>query len=554
MLKMFTELEVLVKETTCRVSRRQVGAGIVEYLLLVVFIALVLIVSLLFFSGQPLRRILSCGQLHSQLIPTVHEGTPERDHPIEAPASAWGLRHSPPVSVLIGLITGVLLLASVRLQIRDVDLYWHLLAGHEILSARTIHGIGADWSFAPDPQPWVTTQWLAEVALHVVHALTGWPGLVAYRTITAAAAVVLLANSTLRGRPAILAGFPYVIAATAVVAVSQERSNQASLIGAAALGGVLVCALSTGRLPRWWLMFPATWIWANFHGGWVLVPMVLMLVALGRALDHGIRDQIALKALSLSLFSAVIGTLTPAGSASTLAILRFSGATDAIEEWRPTTPMDQLGLLTAAMAVLIIVSMSRTRTPRSTVLAAVLLLLFSWTAMRNVAPALLILAPLVADRLTLAFPTVGTTPEPRWAAPVGIVIAGIFTVGGLAMLPGRDLLPTDEYPVQLAQRVGMLPGTQRVLNDYNLAGLVLQFAGPGDMVGIDGRTDRYGPRYIEDYLGLEGLHGEWEALLGELKPTSALLEQESALAHVLVEERGWRSLGEENGYVLLISP
>jgi Flp pilus assembly pilin Flp len=48
MARLFTDLEVRIRES---IASRQEGAGIVEYLLLVVFIALALIVALTFFSG-----------------------------------------------------------------------------------------------------------------------------------------------------------------------------------------------------------------------------------------------------------------------------------------------------------------------------------------------------------------------------------------------------------------------------------------------------------------------------------------------------------------------
>lgn len=49
MTRLFTDLELRVRDA---VSRKDEGAGIVEYLLLVVFIAIVLIVALAFFSGR----------------------------------------------------------------------------------------------------------------------------------------------------------------------------------------------------------------------------------------------------------------------------------------------------------------------------------------------------------------------------------------------------------------------------------------------------------------------------------------------------------------------
>ena len=52
MLTFLTQLEFHVRDFLGRSSRRDEGAGIVEYLLLVLFIALVMIVALAFFTGQ----------------------------------------------------------------------------------------------------------------------------------------------------------------------------------------------------------------------------------------------------------------------------------------------------------------------------------------------------------------------------------------------------------------------------------------------------------------------------------------------------------------------
>jgi hypothetical protein len=181
-------------------------------------------------------------------------------------------------------------------------------------------------------------------------------------------------------------------------------------------------------------------------------------------------------------------------------------------------------------------------------------MIFALMAIRNVAPALEILGPLVAARLCLAFPTVGRRPEPRWSAPLGVVAATVMVVAGLLTVPGRAHLPSEEFPVQLAARIGELSSAQRVLNDYNAAGLVLFFAKPTDQVAIDGRTDRYGADYIGSYVALEDVKGEWAALLDRLDPTVALLKADGPLAHVLVAERGWQRLGASGDWVLLQEP
>jgi Flp pilus assembly pilin Flp len=52
MLAILTSLEINVRELLSRATRPDAGAGIVEYLLLVVFIALAMVVTLAFFTGQ----------------------------------------------------------------------------------------------------------------------------------------------------------------------------------------------------------------------------------------------------------------------------------------------------------------------------------------------------------------------------------------------------------------------------------------------------------------------------------------------------------------------
>lgn len=460
-----------------------------------------------------------------------------------------------PFRAVLGLLVGCMLYLLTRPALLDVDLYWHVLAGRELIDGVGPGQVGATWSFAPDPAAWVSTQWLSEVLLAGLYSLGGWSAFVVMRTLTAAIAMAVLSRTTLRGRPTALAAFPFLIASAAVMSVSQERPQQATLVGAALLGGVLVRGLDAGRLPRWWLVLPLTILWANLHGGWVLVPVALGLIAAGRLLDHGPTDRVMPRALVLALGAVLAGSLTPSGPSGTWAVMRFAGATDTIIEWQPTTPTADVGYLTLAMLLVIGIAWSRpTRIPRSEVLATASLTIFGWIAWRYVAPALLLIAPLVAHQLTRAFPGVGRTPEPRWSTSLGVGLATVLMLAGLATVPGRDHLPRGEFPVELAARIAELPAGQRVLNDYNTAGLVLFFGGESTRVGIDGRADRYGQDYITAYARLDDLGGSWSTLLTDLNPTSALIKTESPLAHVLTTERGWEVVGTEGDWALLTAP
>ena len=237
-----------------------------------------------------------------------------------------------------------------------------------------------------------------------------------------------------------------------------------------------------------------------------------------------------------------------------MAVFRLRKSAEAIQEWQPTQPTYSIGILTILMLILLGIGWTRSgRVPLSELVTALVCLVFAWTAWRNVTPGLVLLAPLTAHRLVAAFPE-AERREPRWSRPMGIALATLLTLAGLVGMVGRSHVPYSTQPIRLAQSIAQLGGGQRVLNDYNVAGIVLYFGGEGVRVGIDGRADKYGPEYIEAYLGLQNLKGDWKALLTRLDPTSALIPADTALAQVLQSDYGWQVRGREGGWVLLTAP
>lgn len=457
-----------------------------------------------------------------------------------------------PFLAVLGIAVGFGMLMLGSTELRDVDLYWHILAGEELSSGVPPGSVGRSWSFSPVDGDWTTTQWLSEWLLFQMVEFGGWAAPAAMRVATGGLGLLILARSTLGRFPVSRSAVPFALAAASVVLVSQERPQQATLVGAAALGGVLLDVLQTGKTPRWYVALPLTTIWANLHGGWVLVPAVLGLGAVGRALDSGLRDRSARRAGTLAAAAVLAGMVTPAGLEGLTAAWRFREAAALILEWQPTQPTYSIGVLTVAMLALLGLGWARSAlVPRSELLAALALAVLAWSAWRNVAPSLALLAPLVSSRLVAAWPPTSER-EPRWSRPVGLLMASAMTIGSLAGMQGQSHLPYSTRPVDLSMAIAELPAGQKVLNDYNVAGLILFFGGPTTRVAIDGRADLYGADYISDYFDLTDLQGNWRSLLASLDPTAALVLTDSALAYELAEIRGWELLGVEGNYSLLV--
>ena len=259
-----------------------------------------------------------------------------------------------PFLAVLGLLSGLLILGTAQTTLRDIDLYWHLVAGSELAAGTPVGSIGRDWSYASSTSPWISTQWLSEWALFYLHDWGGWAAMAAVRVTTFALVLGALALTTLRGRRVPPASGPFIVAGSAAWLVSQERPQQVTLVGAAVLGGVLIMGLTGKSLPRWWVALPLTVLWANMHGGWVLVPAVLAMISAGRVLDHGLRDRTARRALGLACAALALGAFSPAGLSNVTAAVRVSNAAaGVIAEWDPTAPISVGGSMTVAMLILI---------------------------------------------------------------------------------------------------------------------------------------------------------------------------------------------------------
>jgi hypothetical protein len=320
---------------------------------------------------------------------------------------------------------------------------------------------------------------------------------------------------------------------------------------------VWLAAVRDGRWPRWWVIVPATVVYANVHGLWVIVPAVLGIAVLGRWLDHGLHDPAALRGLTLAAATTAVGAISPLGIANITAILTFRDATALISEWQPTTTAFGPTWIFAALAGLAIVAWARgphARPARSEVLLILALVAFASTALRNLPPAALLLAPIVARRCTEAW---DVRPHPTrrresqvLTAAAATILVGCGAVAGTTWWVG-DPLP-DKLPFGIAERLEARDRPLRLFNEYNVAGAVL---GVTDQVtlGVDGRSDYYGGDYIADYQAVISAKPGTFKRFQAADPDAALLRHSSQLTQVL-QDRGWVITDRERDWVLLEPP
>jgi hypothetical protein len=187
-----------------------------------------------------------------------------------------------PMRGLLPLWAGVavyvlFLLAGNRLLI-DPDTMWQVTVGQWIIDHHAVPRTDV-YSFTMRGQPWISTQWLAQVAYAQAYAIAGWSGPVVLATSAIAATFALLTrflNRHLTESKTLV----FVAAALALtVPHLLARPHVLAMPVMVAWTGGLIAAADRRGAPSFWLL-PLMALWANLHGGFVLGLALIVPIAL----------------------------------------------------------------------------------------------------------------------------------------------------------------------------------------------------------------------------------------------------------------------------------
>jgi hypothetical protein len=458
-----------------------------------------------------------------------------------------------PAHVVIALLSGAFVWLTAQ-PVSDIDAYWHVLIGREILETGRIGGLGNGWSLYEGGAGWTTTQWLSEVAMAAVVDTFGWRGLIALRLALVLILVALIARLVLPRCS------PWAGAATmsgvllALVGVIQDRPLLAGLIFITLLSGWTYDLLVGKRTPRWVVVLPVAILWANLHGSWILGPLSFGVVG-ALLLTRPDRRSHAHRAFLLAGAFVAAACVTPVGARNLVLPLGFIGATDNLAEWQPTVLWDPTaaGLLVLVAAVL--TPWLRHSPDRLVSAYAAAWFLFALPNVRNVAPASLMLAPVSATALTLTIRR-RARPLPSVEAKIlaTVAVAALVSLVGLTVARYMTMDPLARAePRLIAERLAETDRPLRVWNAYNASGALAYFSEGRLLLAVDGRADRFGGEYIGRLVDAQVGKGDIETLLADISPDVVVMGTDTGLTRLLVE-RGWRIALEDGQYSLLYPP
>jgi hypothetical protein len=444
------------------------------------------------------------------------------------------------VGVLVG---GAGLCISAYLNV-DPDLYWHRVLGSHWIHARSL-------DLTPDPiaytpgHSWFPTSWSVEVLYAGLVAAFGYPGIFALRFALAMLFYGLLGRFMFRAARATTAALLLFLVGLPASLMVQDRPQTFSLVFVALALPSISRALREDITPPLIPLVVCTWVWANVHGLWVLVPGLLGLLTIVRVVEHRPTWR---SSGTATLLCVVAAALTPVGPRLLLSPLLVTRAAGAVVEWEPTALRTPVAWGLAACLLLLLITWSRIgAVPARFLIYAVLVAAFGLMAYRNAVFASLLLTPLVLAAVDEAFPRFDSRATvPRFLVlavlPV-LLIAGVSTYVQHAHV-------SRIMPHKIAAYLAGQPSVHHVVVAYNATGFIREFAGDHVRVSIDGRSDRYGSKRITAQNDmLNGTRG-WHKRLTALTPDAVVMARTSPLRELLTE-RHWSTIMVDQDYVLM---
>jgi hypothetical protein len=440
----------------------------------------------------------------------------------------------------------LLLFAGNRL-LSDPDTQWQITIGRWILTHRMVPESDI-YSFTMAGQPWISTQWLAQVAFALAGGVAGWIGPVVLAAAAIAATFALLARF-LSARLTPVATVMIVAGALVLTAPHLlARPHVLALPVLVAWVGGLIAAADRGEAPSFRLL-PLMALWANLHGGFVFGLALIGPIALDAVWnkDAAARMPLALRWAGFALAALALSCLTPYGWHALLAsgkILGLGQALPLIGEWHPVS-FGRLGAFEIGLLALLGLALWRgVVLPPLRIVLLLGLLHMALNAARNLEVFALVTPIVLAAPLARQIGGPVDAGEAGGPRRLGLLYAAaaLWVYGAtLLMASLGHYAPADRNsPVAAVAELKGL-NVSRVFNDYDFGGHLIASGVP---TFIDGRTELFGEKFVVDHhLASELIEPDkLFRLLKDHDIEATLLRTQSAAAKLLDHLDGWQKV------------
>jgi hypothetical protein len=472
----------------------------------------------------------------------------------DSAASPAGWRRYAPSWPLIMAVVAVLMAYRPKQLLADPDTYLHIAAGDWMLVHRALP-INDPFSWSMAGAHWVMHEWLAELALAIVHDTFGWAGLALATVICFALAIGLMTHAVLR-RLEPLAGLVGVFLVLLLLEPHLlARAHMLALPAMVAWCAALFSARDEGRGPPW-AMLPVLVLWVNLHGSYMFGIALAGYLGLEAVLFPGAGRAAELKRWGGFVLAAIgCAFLSPNGLDGVLEPFRITAMPTlqtTFIEWRSPDFQKFDPVEVWLLGAIVLGFSTGIRLPPMRLLLLLGLFHLSLQHLRHedllavVAP-LALVGPMAPQLNAITRPVGGSSvsrlfgaPPSRAAAPavaLTLVVIALFVLNALRHPVERQDSPITPSAALAAARQAGASG--RVLNDEHFGGYLVFCDVP---VFIDGRIELYGDDFLKRYVAL--CCGDDPAALAAALDRDnvawTMLPPEDRAAGVLDRLPGWR--------------
>jgi hypothetical protein len=468
------------------------------------------------------------------------------DEPARRLGGRLGGRFGGLLPLWVGLAVYALLVVAGNTLLNDPDTLWQVTLGHWILDHRAVPHEDV-YSFTMRGEPWISTQWLAQVLLAKAYDWAGWTGPVVLAAAAIAATYAMLARY-LAARLSESVSLVFICGALALTLPHLlARPHVLAMPFMVLWIGGMIAAADKREAPSFWLL-PSMVLWANLHGGFVFGLMMVGPIALDAVVsaDRDARMMLALRWALFGLAALLASFCNPYGFDALLAsqkILSLGRALQLIMEWH-AADFSRVG----ALEIYLLLGLALTlycgvKLPTTRILI-LLGLLHMALSQGRAAEILALIAPMVlavplARQIEAAGPSDDHHAAPRGAL-IGVLVAALVA-GTAAYASVHRFEPNLRgAPVAAVTELKKL-NVARVLNDYDFGGYLIY---RGVDTFIDGRTELFGEKFFIDHNNASGL-AEPEnlfRLLDQYKIGATFLRTQSAATGLLDHLDGWEKV------------
>jgi hypothetical protein len=439
----------------------------------------------------------------------------------------------------------------------DNDAWWHLRTG-QLIAETGVVPQADPFSHTRFGQPWVAHEWLSALIMYLVQRQIGYVGVaMLFGVISAAAWLVVYATMRQRGVGEVLALILVLWGVQLDMPDMGVKPRQLTLLLAAIFVWLLTRYRGGARRALWPL--PALMaVWVNLHAGYLIGLVLLGLTIVGEGLARALRRPAAplRPLLVVAGLSAVATLLGPHG----LDVLFYpftytrpgNAALQYIQEWQsPNFRRPDNLLFAASLLLAALLGVRRRPLGPTDALSFLCLALMALVSVRHISLYAVVVMPLVGARIQAELPALGR-PLATWrsrrlllvswllVALAGVQLVGTMQQRGFLQI-GREPAAAS-YPAGGANYLREHSVAGRLYNDYAWGGYLIYTLAPRDRVFIDGRTDLYDGRVIDDYIRIGELRPGWRALLGRYDVGTVLVRKDSSLASALGGDPPWQEV------------